>query len=404
MATPPSRNSLLAVPTAVAHSLTPPDVIALSHLRWDFVFQRPQHLLTRWARRHRVFVIEEPVVGEGPARFEVSVRQHGIRVVVPRLPEGLTLAAADALQSSLLRTFLREHSISDYLLWYYTPMAMAFTRHLRPRAVVYDCMDELSAFAGAPASMREREQELLKRADVVFTGGQTLFESKRHSHANVFAFPSSVDVDHFARARVSQPDPDDQKQIPHPRLGFFGVVDERMDLELLRQVAAARPDWHLVIVGPVVKIDPSCLPGGANLHYLGAKQYDELPSYLAGWDVALLPFARNDATRYISPTKTPEYLAAGKPVVSTSIRDVVRPYGVTGLARIADDPADFVAAIEAALAEPASERLRQVDAFLTQTSWDGTWTRMYRLVNAAIAAKAGGTTSESLPAASPGVA
>jgi UDP-galactopyranose mutase len=177
-----------------------------------------------------------------------------------------------------------------------------------------------------------------------------------------------------------------------------------MDLELLRQVAAARPDWHLVIVGPIVKIDPSCLPVGANLNYLGPKQYDELPSYLAGWDVALLPFARNDATRYISPTKTPEYLAAGKPVVSTSIRDVVRPYGVTGLARIADDPADFVAAVEAALAEPASERLRQVDAFLTQTSWDGTWTRMYRLVNAAIAAKGEGTASESLPAASPGVA
>jgi UDP-galactopyranose mutase len=404
MAIPRSRNSLLPVPTAVALPPTPPDVVALTHLRWDFVFQRPQHLLTRCARRHRVFVIEEPIVGEGPARFDVSVRQHGIHVAVPRLPEGMTPDAAAILQSSLLRAFFREHRINDFVLWYYTPMAMAFTRHLRPRAVVYDCMDELSAFAGAPASMREREQELLKRADVVFTGGQTLFESKRHSHPNVFAFPSSVDVDHFARARVFQPDPDDQGHIPHPRLGFFGVVEERMDLELLGQVAAARPDWHLVVVGPVVKIDPSCLPVAANLHYLGPKQYDELPSYLAGWDVALLPFARNDATRYISPTKTPEYLAAGKPVVSTSIRDVVRPYGVTGLARIADDPADFVAAVEAALAEPASERLRQVDAFLTQTSWDGTWTRMYRLVSAAIEANAGGTTSDSLPAASPGVA
>jgi glycosyltransferase involved in cell wall biosynthesis len=404
MATPPSRNALLPVPAAVALPPTPPDVVALSHLRWDFVFQRPQHLLTRCARRHRVFVIEEPIVCEGPARFDVSVRQHGIHVAVPRLPEGVTPDAAATLQSSLLRAFFREHGIGDFVLWYYTPMAITFTRHLRPRAVIYDCMDELSAFAGAPASMREREQELLKRADVVFTGGQTLFESKRHSHPNVFAFPSSVDVDHFARARVSQPDPDDQGHIPHPRLGFFGVVDERMDLELLGQVAAARPDWHLVIVGPVVKIDPSSLPAAANLHYLGPKQYDELPSYLAGWDVALLPFARNDATRYISPTKTPEYLAAGKPVVSTSIRDVVRPYGVTGLARIADDPADFVAAVEAALAEPASERLRQVDAFLTQTSWDGTWTRMYRLVSAAIEVNAGGTTPESLPAASPGVA
>ena len=308
------------------------------------------------------------------------------------------------LQSALLGRMFREYGIDDYVLWYYTPMATEFTRRLNPRAVVYDCMDELSAFAGAPAAMQLREQELLAKADVVFTGGQTLFESKRHSHPNVHAFPSSVDVDHFARARVIQADREDQAHIPHPRLGFFGVVDERMDLELLRQLAAARPDWHLVIIGPVVKIDPALLPAAANIHYLGPKPYEELPSYLAGWDVALLPFARNDATRYISPTKTPEYLAAGKPVVSTSIRDVVRPYGTTGLARIADEVGEFVAAVEASLTEDSSARLRQVDAFLTQTSWDGTWARMYRLVSAAMTAKENGPMSESLPAASPGVA
>lgn len=385
MATPPSHQPRRSVRSSRPH-VTPPDVVVLTHLRWDFVFQRPQHLLTRCAQRHRVFVIEEPIIDHGPPRFEVSVRQHGIQVVVPRLPEGLSAEAAAAVQASLLPAFFREHGISDYLLWYYTPMALAFTRQLTPRAIVYDCMDELSAFAGAPASMREREHELLARADVVFTGGQTLFESKRHSHANVHAFPSSVDVAHFARARAAQPDREDQAHVPHPRLGFFGVVDERMDLELLRQVAAARPDWHLIIVGPVVKIDPSSLPVAANIHYLGPQRYEDLPSYLAGWDVALLPFARNDATRYISPTKTPEYLAAGRPVVSTSIRDVIRPYGVAGLARIADDPADFVAAVEAALVEDAAERLRQVDAFLTQTSWDGTWTRMYHLISAAMTA------------------
>jgi UDP-galactopyranose mutase len=333
----------------------------------------------------------------------VSVRQHGVHVVVPRLFE---CSPADAVttQSRLMRNFLDEHDIRDYVLWYYTPMAVEFTRSLEPRAVVYDCMDELSAFAGAPAAMREREQELLARADIVFTGGQTLYESKRHSHPNVHAFPSSVDLNHFSRARAPQPDRDDQAHIPHPRLGFFGVVDERMDLELLRSVSTLRPDWHLVIVGPVVKIDPSALPVAPNIHYLGSKSYDELPAYIAGWDVALLPFARNEATRYISPTKTPEYLAAGKPVVSTSIRDVVRPYGVRGLARIADDPDEFVAAVEAALAEDQGERLRQGDAFLTQTSWDGTWTRMYRLVTLAMTAKARGAGADSLPAAAPDVA
>ena len=405
MATPPSRHPRQPLRnTALLQAPQRPDVVTLTHLRWDFVFQRPQHLLTRCARLHRVFVIEEPVADDGPPRFELSIRQHGVHLVVPHLPPHLTPEQASAAQASLLRGFFREHGIRDYVLWYYTPMALDFTRHLRPRAVVYDCMDELSAFAGAPAAMREREQELLRRADVVFTGGQTLFESKRHSHANVHAFPSSVDVDHFARARAAQADPDDQAHIPHPRLGFFGVVDERMDIELLREVAAARPDWQLVIIGPVVKIDPALLPVAANIHYLGAKSYDELPRYLAGWDVALLPFARNEATRYISPTKTPEYLAAGKPVVSTSIRDVVRPYGVNGLARIADDPADFVTAVEAALGEDAAERMRQVDAFLTQTSWAGTWTRMYRLVGEAMNAREGGRRPESLPAASPGVA
>ena len=404
MAIPPSHRPRQPAPVPVFPAPAPPDIVTFTHLRWDFVFQRPQHLLTRCARLHRVFVIEEPIAEGGPPRIAVSQRQQGVQVVVPHLPAGLTAEDAAAVQSSLLRGLFREHGIRDYVLWYYTPMAIAFTRHLRPRAIVYDCMDELSAFAGAPAAMPQREEELLARADLVFTGGQTLFESKRHSHPNVHAFPSSVDVEHFARARGLQADRDDQAHIPHPRLGFFGVVDERMDLELLRQVATARRDWHFVIIGPVVKIDPSLLPAAANIHYLGARPYDELPSYVAGWDVALLPFARNEATRYISPTKTPEYLAAGKPVVSTSIRDVVRPYGVAGLARIADAPADFIAAVEAALADDPAERLRQVDAFLTQTSWDGTWARMYRLVGGAITARDRGTTTESLRAAAPDVA
>jgi UDP-galactopyranose mutase len=377
--------------------------VTLTHLRWDFVFQRPQHLLTRCARLHRVFVVEEPVADDGPARLDVSVRQHGIHVVVPRFG-ACSPTEAVALQAMLLRQLFCDHNIQDYVLWYYTPMAIEFTRSLTPRAVVYDCMDELSGFAGAPAAMRQREKELLEWADVVFTGGHTLYESKRHSHPNVHAFPSSVDLEHFARGRMPQTDRDDQAHIPHPRLGFFGVVDERMDLGLLRRVSALRPDWHLVIVGPVVKIDPSLLPVAPNIHYLGPKPYDELPSYIAGWDVALLPFARNEATRYISPTKTPEYLAAGKPVVSTSIRDVVRPYGVQGLARIADDADEFVAAVEAALAEDAAERLRQADAFLTQTSWDGTWTRMYRLVTAAMTATDTDAGADAISAAAPGVA
>ena len=356
-----------------------PLLICFSHLRWNFVYQRPQHLLSRCAKERRVFYVEEPIFDAPTPRLAID-EHDGVHVVVPHLPEA-DEAQVSAMLRHLLDALLQRFAIVDYAAWFYTPMAVPWTSHLRPRATVYDCMDELTAFAGAPVSLRDNEQELLSIADVVFTGGQTLYEHKRHCHSNVHAFPSSVDVAHFAAARKKQHDPDDQAGIPHPRLGFFGVIDERLDIDLLGRVAALRPDWHLVVIGPIAKIDPASLPVASNIHYLGAKKYEELPSYLAGWDVALLPFARNEATRFISPTKTPEYLAAGKPVVSTSIRDVVRPYGQLGLVRIADEVPAFIRACTAAMHENATQRVTEADAFLRQTSWDGTWTRIRNLMD-----------------------
>ncbi|WNG39205.1 glycosyltransferase family 1 protein [Archangium violaceum] len=360
-----------------------PDLVCLSHLRWNFVFQRPQHLLSRFARERRVFFYEEPLFGQSRPRLHVTRSPEGVWVAVPHLPEGLEAEQVVALQQQMLDELLHEHAVHHYVSWYYTPMALPFTRHLQPRAVAYDCMDELSAFRGAPPALLRYEIELLQRAHVVFTGGQSLYEAKRDRHHSVHAFPSSVDVAHFATARGALREPADQAAIPHPRLGFFGVVDERMDLALLEAVAHARPDWQLIIIGPVVKIDPATLPRRPNLHFLGGKLYTELPAYLAGWDVALLPFARNESTRFISPTKTPEYLAAGKPVVSTSIRDVVRPYGELGLVRIADTPEDFVRACEAALAEDRAAWLPRVDEYLAEMSWDNTWSGMKALLDAA---------------------
>jgi UDP-galactopyranose mutase len=268
-------------------------------------------------------------------------------------------------------------------------MALAFTRHLRPLAVVYDCMDELSAFRGAPPALVEREAGLLRRADLVFTGGQSLWEAKRTRHPNVHCFPSGIDAAHFARARGAIAEPADQAAIPGPRIGFFGVLDERLDVALVRELAAARPEWSLVMIGPVVKIAPDELPRAENIHYLGPKGYDELPAYLAGWDVAALFFAMNEATRFISPTKTPEYLAAGKPVVSTPIRDVVHPYGDAGLVRIADGTAAWVESIEAALADAHDGVwLARVDRFLAGISWDRTWGEMDALLASALAAAA----------------
>jgi UDP-galactopyranose mutase len=380
-------------------STNAPDLVCLSHLRWNFVFQRPQHLLTRFAQGRRVFFIEEPIFSPdtsvhpetskaigGVGWLDVTRHESGVWVVVPHLQEGLSEEAANTAQQVLLDALFAEHEISKYICWYYTPMARGFTRHLEPLAIVYDCMDELSAFKGASPMLREREAELFSRADLVFTGGQSLYEAKRNQHQNVYAFPSSVEVAHFAQSRIFKEDPADQANIPHPRLGFYGVIDERMDLELLEGIAEARPDWHLVMIGPVVKIDPASLPRRENIHYLGGKDYKELPAYLAGWDLAMLPFARNESTRFISPTKTPEYLAAGKPVVSTSIRDVVRPYGQERLVRIADTVAEFVAAAEAAMREDtqASGWLSRVDTFLEQISWDRTWGSMMQLIESAL--------------------
>ena len=362
-------------------SSTHPDLICFSHLRWNFVFQRPQHLMVRFARDRRVYFVEEPVFDDTREPWIQLEMQDGVVVVLPHLPSGLSERDVAAAQRQMLDRLITTEEIRRFVLWYYTPLALRFTDHLEPMRVAYDCMDELSLFKGASSDLPELEQQLLRRADVVFTGGQSLFEAKKANHPNIHAMPSSVDVAHFAAARHAVREPADQLNIPSPRLGFFGVIDERLDIALLEGMADARPHWQLVMVGPVVKIDPAELPRRPNIHYLGAKTYAELPLYLGGWSVALLPFARNEATRFISPTKTPEYLAAGRPVVSTSIRDVMSPYGELGLVAIADTVDEMVRACEAALIQPDDSCWARADAFLRGMSWDTTWRRMASLLD-----------------------
>ena len=308
--------------------------------------------------------------------------ESGVHIVVPQVPEGLSPATRQTIQKLLLNNLLAEREVGPFVLWYYTPMALSFSSHLKPALTVFDCMDELSAFKGAPQEMKDREAELMRRADLVFTGGMSLFEAKVGRHPDIHAFPSSIDYSHFAQARTLSEEPADQASIPHPRVGFAGVIDERMDVELLGRVAQLRPDMHFVMIGPVVKIDPATLPRHANVHYLGGKTYKELPSYIAGWDAAMMPFAHNESTKYISPTKTPEYLAGGKPVVSTSITDVVRPYGTQLLVRIADEPEGFAAELDKAISVDAHDPqwAERRDAFLARNSWDITFRRMRELI------------------------
>ena len=365
----------------------PRDLLCFSHLRWDFVYQRPNHLMARAARDRRVFFIEEPVFEDRDSMTFDRVDRDGVHVVTPRLPARDAETPEPGLRRMIDR-LVWQFGLDQPVVWYYTPMALPWTHHLARSATVFDCMDHLAGFKGAPAGLLTLEADLLRRADLVLTGGAQLFDAKRSVHPNVHCFPSSVDVVHFGAARGDSKEPDDQASIAHPRLGYCGVIDERMDLEIVAATAKSHPEWQFVMLGPVVKIETDTLPNAANIHYLGMKPYAELPAYLAGWDVAIMPFAHNEATRYISPTKTPEYLAAGRPVASTSIHDVVEPYERLGLVEIGDGPAGFADACARALGTHLPSLLEEADRLLAKMSWDRTWRAIDDLVTAAVEGRA----------------
>lgn len=359
-------------------------LVVFSHLRWNFVYQRPQHLLSRLACRWRVIFVEEPVLGADRPWLERFTPASGVEVWRPHVSgdaPGFHDDHLPALQR-LLGTAMRSAAVTDYWVWLYTPMALPLATGLQsgqaPRGVVYDCMDELTAFRNAPRQLVQRENALFKMAGLVFTGGRSLYSAKKGRHPDVHCFPSSVDAGHFAAAPSDHPL---HAGIARPRLGYCGVIDERVDLGLLEAVALARPEWQVVMVGPTAKIDPAALPRPANIHWLGQQDYAELPAFISGWDVCLMPFALNEATRYISPTKTLEYMACGRPSVSTPIKDVVEPYG--HLVSIADNAHDFIAACEAILRRTPQEQAhhaRALAGIVAGTSWDATAQAMGALI------------------------
>jgi UDP-galactopyranose mutase len=366
-----------------------PAIITFSHLRWDFVYQRPQHLLSRLSSRRRVIFIEEPIPG-ATAGWQFDHPHSNVLVCRPQSPcpaSGFHDEQTPILRA-LLRQLMEQERLEEYVLWFYTPMALPLADTLEPLAVVYDCMDELSAFKYAPPQLIEREKALLQAADVVFTGGPSLYRAKKDRHPNAHCFPSSVDARHFAVAANGMTEAEDQSALPHPRLGFFGVIDERFDIPAVTLMADSHPEWQIVLVGPVVKIDPDTLPRRPNIHYYGQRSYQQLPSYLKGWDICLLPFARNESTRFISPTKTLEYMAAGRMIASTPITDVAEPYG--DIVYLGETPAEFVAACERALsASPRdrAERQKKMKQVLSRTSWDSTASAMGALIADAVTAR-----------------
>ncbi|WP_031497593.1 glycosyltransferase [Bryobacter aggregatus] len=344
-------------------------LVVFSHLRWNCVYQRPQQILSRLARNRRVFFIEEPKEESSgiEARWDLSSPVSNVTVMVPRLPAGKFVPGfGHPKLKRMIRTGLAAAGCTKPIVWTDTPSAVRLLEEAKPAMTVYDCMDALHG-------LREQEEQLLHVADLVFAGGPSLFRAKRGRHPEVHCVPSSVDVAHFREGVRTQEEDAVQAKIPYPRFGYFGVIDERMEVDLIRGLAAARPDWQIVLVGPVVKIDPGILPQADNIHYMGQQDYHRLPSFVKGWNVCLMPCAMNEATKLLSPVQVLEYMAAGKPIVSTPIRDVVEPYG--HVVHLADSPEEFLRACKSALADSyAQESIRILDGnqIVANTSWDQT--------------------------------
>ena len=347
------------------------EMIVFSHLRWDFVYQRPQHLISRLSKTRKTLFIEEPI-GKGPNQsigYEIEVVSPTLSVLKPKV---------DTIYD--IHKILRQLQIQEVpIAWFYSPSFMELMPFIEPKKVIYDCMDELSLFKGAPTTIKEQEQELMKVANVIFTGGRSLFESKSKQQKNVHCFPSSVDLVHFKKATDEIKIPDDLKEIPKPTIGYIGVIDERIDMKLLAETAKIMPDYSFVMIGPLAKIGEADLAKGDNIHYLGMKSYNELPNYLAGLDYTMMPFALNDATRFISPTKTLEYMAAEKPIISTAIKDVVSQY--SDCVKIVDSAEQFKKAVEAIENDKKRSFLPLYKNVLDTTSWDHTAMKMSELIN-----------------------
>ena len=349
------------------------DLLVFSHLRWDFLYQRPHHLLSRHARHRRVFYFEEPILGmtETP-RIHLKETFEGVLVIVPYLPANIEKNKIEMALKELVDELIYEEEIIDFNLWFYNPQAYSFSKHLNSKAIIVDYMDAFSH--------HKEESNLLEKADLVFTSGHSLSELKKNFHSNVHAFPSSLDYQHFSQARQKLVEPDDQINLTRPRIGFYGIIDNKFNFDLLHEVASIRPEYQFVIVGPVVGVDKQLLPHRHNIHFLGIKDYHALPLYLAGWDCTILPLKTDETTRYTCPFKVLEFLAAAKPVVSSSVQDIVNYFEKSKLIHFADEAKHFADAIDMSLAEKGNlSWMTSVDQLLRRHSWDQTYEQMLEL-------------------------
>ena len=354
-------------------------IIVHSHLKWDWVWQRPQQFLSRLSKRHRVLFIEGPETIEGLSASKVTLREvddyPNVVVLQTQMPaakfhdgEWIDDERRRLVQSVLAGPLGR--SFDSNVQWFYDPMAVtAFAGQMNERAIVYDCMDQLSQFRYAPPELVKRERELLAVADVVFAGGPKIWEEKRKHNSNSFCYGCGVDLAHFALARESNcPMPADVCDLPRPIFGYIGVVDERLDYDLIGRVAEANPEGSVVMVGPWTKVDPATFPQARNIHWLGNRDYSLLPAYAKAFTVCLMPFALNEATEFINPTKALEYMATGRPIVSTAVPDVVRQF--SNVVSVASSPPEFVAACGRVARKPNRAAISRGLDLARNNSWE----------------------------------
>jgi glycosyltransferase involved in cell wall biosynthesis len=354
-------------------------IIVHCHLCWDWVWQRPQQFLSRLSAKHKILFVETVRPDDSLitplAQMRTAENCPNITILRIQFPgwrwnDGKFVdkerrrIVQEAIQGPLKGQF------DNPVQWFYDPMAVtAFAGQMGEIATVYDCMDELSKFRGAPPEILTRESELLTRADVVFTGGRKLWESKRQQNQNCHFYGCGVDIEHFGKARLEQTEiPEDLRSVRKPVLGFFGVVDERMDYELIAKLADANPEWSVVIIGPRTKVEESALPKRSNIHWLGGRDYSQLPNYCKGFDVCLMPFALNESTEYINPTKSLEYVATGRPIVSSAVADVVRNFG--SVVQIANSHQEFIELCQQTLAKADDERVKRGLQMVGENSWE----------------------------------
>lgn len=352
------------------------NMVVFCHLRWGFVYQRPQHLISRLSKHYKILFVEEPIPFENDEEeneYLMEIVNNNLHILKPKVHsiEGI---------KNVLNPLLKNSSLE--IGWLYSASFSPLLTEFKFDTVVYDCMDELSLFKGAPKELITQEKFLLSEAHVVFTGGKSLFESKNKAHKNAHCFPSSVDRKHFEQAKEEILIPEDIKNIRKPVIGYFGVIDERIDLELLQKTAQLQPDMAFVMIGPLAKIGEEDLPREKNIYYLGMKSYRQLPNYLKAFDIAMMPFALNEATKFISPTKTLEYMAAGKPIVSTAIKDVQRDY--SHCISIIDTAENFSQTLEELWKVHQPDVSKDYNDILEKTSWDATAGKMLNQINSLV--------------------